>query len=369
MNSKLIILILLLLTIQTATAADTVIPTVTVITTINDNSVQITGNAADTSNDINVTAGIQRVELQIDGSSWVTASGTLAYNYTYTNLNNGYHVVGVRSIDNSNNPSDITYKTFLINSETETAIDDLSWYITISDAHFETVDDVFNVRTVTPNTDIRLKFDVNNDADTERKLRYTITRGTFEVTNDIIVRSDSSIEIDEWIVASILSDGTNRFEISVDDWITKEIVAKKDITITVSDSETVLVEAIDNEIPAWFVTVAELNNFSIDQTPDTAEYNEILIRIDKQDELLKVQQQEIKNLQTKIAQSSQSTPSEQPIQQAQIVPGYDNGLVFLLVGAAVIGWYNHKNPGKLWGRREEDQVPEDLEDPTKPLVK
>ena len=357
MNLKLIIFTLLLLT-SIASAADTIIPTVTVIATVNDNNVQITGNAADTSNDINVTAGIQRVEFQIDGSAWVTASGTTTYNYTYTDLDNGYHVVSVRSIDDSNNPSDITYKTFLINSETETAIDDLSWYITISDAHFETVDNVFNVRTVTPDTDIRLRFDVNNDADNERKLRYTVTRGTYESTDDIIVRSGSAIEIDEWIVASVLSDGTNRFEIKIDDWITKEVVAKKDITITVGGEIAIIV---DEDIPSWFKVVAEANNISLTSTPVSTEYNTILERIDKQDETIKVQQQEIKNLQNTASQQPTIAPTQSVAtpQPKQLIAGYDNIWV-LLAAAVALYMYNRKYPGKLWGKSEDtDEGSED----------
>ena len=362
MNLKLIIFTLILLT-SIASAADTTVPTVTVITTVVDNSAQITGNAADTSNDINVTAGVQRVELQIDGSAWVTASGTTTYNYTYSNLDNGYHVTGVRSIDTSNNPSDITYKTFLIDSETETAIDDLSWYITISDAHFETVDDVFNVRTVTPNTDIRLRFDVNNDADTERKFRYTVTRGTYESTDDIIVKSGSTIEIDEWIVASILSDGTNRFEISVDDWTTKEVVAKKEITITVS-SETATIT--DADIPVWFQAVAEANNISLSSTPDNTEYNAILERINKQDELLKVQQQEIKNLQNAKPDTQPVATTPTQTQQKQIIAGYDNiWIILALVGGLYV--YNKKYPGKLLGQSKDDE--QSPEDPDNPIVR
>ena len=371
MNLKNIIITLLLLT-SIASAADTSIPTVTVITTVSDNNAHITGNAGDTSNDINITAGVQRVELQIDGSAWTTASGTTTYNYTYSDLSNGYHVVGVRSIDDSNNPSTIKYKTFLVDSEAETEIDDLSWYITISDAHFETVDDIFNVRTVTSDVDVRLRFTVNNDADTERKLRYTISRGTFEVSDDIIIKAGDTIEVDEWVVASVLTQGTNRFEISIDDWTTKTVVATKDVTITLSDTADTTSKSTE-DIPVWFQTVAELNNISLDPSPVNVEYTAIMDRLDTLDETNKVQQQEIKNLQAKLAQpqvQTQSASAPASAESKQLIAGYDN-IWLVLVAAVGLYMYNKKNPGKLFGGSTSTDVPDAFydKDPNEPIVK
>jgi len=320
---------------QIAAAADTQIPTVTAIITVTDNQASITGTAADTSNDANTTAGIQRVELKLNDQPWVTASGTTTYNYTFNNLKNGNHVVAVRAIDTSNTPSATTYKIFNIDSETETDINDLSWYVSISNAHFETMDSVFNIRTVNIDKDIKISFDINNDAYTERKLRYIITRGSYESSDDVIIKAKSDTEIEEWIVGSVLDVGVNRFKISIDDWETHTTVAEKEITITVENIITIEYE----EIPIWFQTVAELNNFSLSGTPVPDEYEEIITRLNTQDEIIKTQQQEIKNLQSK----PETQPTIPEVQKSQVIDGVDN--IWLLIAAAIILYvYNKKYP-------------------------
>lgn len=328
---KLLIFIILLLTISTAAASDTQIPTVTASITVTDNQASVTGTAADTSNDINVSAGIQRVELKLNDQPWVTASGT--YNYTFNNLKNGNHVVAVRAIDLSNNPSTTIYKIFNIDSETETDINDLSWYISINNAHFETIDSVFNIRNVNINKDIKISFDINNDADTERKLRYTITRGSYESTDDVIVKAKSDTEIEEWIVGLVLDVGVNRFEITVDDWETHTTVAEKEIAITVENIITIE----DEDVPIWFQKVAELNNLSLSGTPVPDEYKEIITRLNTQDEIIKTQQQEINNLQ------QIKTVTQPTVQKSQVMDGIDN--IWLLIATAIgLFVYNKKYP-------------------------
>lgn len=347
--NKLLIFIILLLTISPVAASDTQIPTVTASITVADNAATITGTAADTSNDINTTAGIQRVELKLNDQPWVTASGTTTYNYTFNNLKNGNHVVAVRAIDTSNNPSTTTYKIFNIDSETETDINDLSWYISISNARFETVDSVFNIRTVNINKDIKISFDINNDADTERKLRYIITRGSYESSDDVIIKAKSDTEIEEWIVGSVLDVGVNRFKISIDDWETHTTVAEKEITITVENIITIE----DEDIPIWFQKVAELNNFSLSGTPVPDEYNEIITRLNTQDEIIKTQQQEIKNLQQSTVQ-----PTAQPdTQKSQVIAGVDN--IWLLIATAIgLFFYNKKYP--IFKNKQEEYNDEPL---------
>nr|WP_321496308.1 hypothetical protein [uncultured Methanolobus sp.] len=273
------ILLLITFLISPALASDTKIPTVSPsVRLLGDGQASVYGTAVDTTNDYNVTYGVSRVEVKVDSSNWVTATGTTTFNYTVSDLDKGNHVVGIRAIDYSLNPSEIVYLDFYIDSDYDADEDDdedLSWYISIDDLEFLTLEDTFNVMKVEEGTDIAIAFDIQNEYDETRKIRYTITKGTYELEDDISVKADDDVSIEEWISGSYLTLGVNRFTITLEDWDTQDTVAEKSISLTVVESGTLedddTTGLSNDEMPDWFIEFAELNGLTITSTSADAD--------------------------------------------------------------------------------------------------
>lgn len=357
MKTKIIFFVtMVMMLISVASAADTTAPTVDVSVSIDNNQATISGTAADTSNDVNVTAGIQRVELSLDGNPWVTASGTAEWTYTFEGLANGHHAVSVRSIDSSNNPSETVIQSFSVDYE-DIGNNDLSWYITISDLHFRTESQTFNVRTVETGNDVCVVFDIVNEADTDRKLRYTVTKGTIDVQGDTVVASGKSEEVKEWFNSQDMIIGVNLFDIEVEDWETHETVAEKTVSITVEDipapevvEETVV--SVDDEIPAWFVTVAKLNNISLTADETDVYVVELEKKIADQKATIDKQTGDISNLQARVT-DLESGDTSQPV-QSSMLPGVDDRVIYLVI-LLIIGYFGNKKYNWIDNGKEEEQ--------------
>ncbi len=87
------------------------IPTVdTISTTVNSTSVTINGTASDDDNNID------RIEIQIDGGSWIAAQGTNTWNITLNDQLSGDHIVNARAIDSDNLTSETVSTTYSIDA-------------------------------------------------------------------------------------------------------------------------------------------------------------------------------------------------------------------------------------------------------------
>ena len=270
MISKILLFLLFVsLLVGTSLASDTLSPTVLPsVRLVGSGDAVVSGTASDATGDDGTVSGIQRVEIKLDSYGWVTASGTTTFNYNLSNLVVGNHIVGIRAFDLSNNPSDIVYLDFYVDSDYDTSTDndddDLSWYVSIGDLHFETMDTTFGVLKVEEGTDVGINFDIENDFWDDRKIRYSIVKGSYEVENDIIVDAEDDESVEEWIPGTYLTVGTHRFDIVLEDWETKDTVAEKSISLTVVDKGTLQVSDVttslsssDSLIPDWFIPIAE----------------------------------------------------------------------------------------------------------------
>ncbi|HAE43019.1 MAG TPA: hypothetical protein DCG34_08910, partial [Clostridiales bacterium] len=178
---------IIVLMISCVSAADTQLPTVSpVVNVLGNGQVQLSGTASDTSNDVNVTPGITRVEARLNSGAWVTCSGTTSFEYIFSDLSVGSHVIGVRAIDRSLNPSEIVHVDFsLSSSDVNVKDNDLSWYITIDNLHFETMRDFNNVLTVDTESDVSVNFKISNDHSQPVNLRWIISKGSLEFKDNV----------------------------------------------------------------------------------------------------------------------------------------------------------------------------------------
>lgn len=330
------------LLIGIAFAADTTEPTVDFTVSVDDDSALIEGTAADTSNDENVTAGVQRVEIRIDDNSWVSVTGTTEWSYTVHDLEDGYHTVSARSIDKSNNPSETRIKSFQIDYVDVTE-NDLSWYINIEDFSFRTLSDI-NVRQVEEGEDIGIYFDIENEYDTDRRLKYTISIGTAEIEDNVVVFAGKSYEVEEWVVSSIFKMGENMVDVELVDKDTMEKVADKTYTVTIVEKQPETdsqydVTTGDNSVPEWFVTWAEANGMPVEQ--EDQDISDIKLSLEDVDKRLVELEKDYSELDGEVSglqvTSNQATGQQaQASETPQIITGIDNWI--LLVAAAILAY-------------------------------
>jgi hypothetical protein len=330
---QLLFITIIFMMISTACAADTLAPTVSPSVDILGNGlVKVSGTAADTTNDVNVTAGITRVEVKLDSGNWVTASGTTSFEYTFSGLSVGNHVISVRSIDYSHNPSDIVFVDFqLTSSDVPIDDDDLSWYISITGLHVQTVTDVFNVMKVPEGTDININFDIENDYDQPVNLRWILTKGTYELKDNVQVRPGKSVSVSEWISGSYITTGTHRFTVQLIDWDTKETISEKTLTLTVTENQASTAKKVSgdqDEIPQWFLLIAEQNGWKLPASGSSGDLSDVQQTLD-------AHEQDLKSIRTEIASLKNSNSNSGSQNTSTNSDGIDNRYIY----AAIVGLF------------------------------
>ena len=346
-----------------ASAADTTEPTIDFTVSVDDDSALIEGTAADTSNDENVTAGVQRVEIRIDDNSWVSVTGTTEWSYTVQDLEDGYHTVSARSIDKSNNPSETRIKSFQVDYVDVTE-NDLSWYINIEDFSFRTLSDI-NVRQVEEGEDIGIYFDIENECDTDRRLKYTISIGTAEIEDNVVVFAGKSYEVEEWVVSSIFKMGENMVDVELVDKDTMEKVADKTYTVTIVEKQPETdsqpdVTTGDNSVPQWFVTWAKANGMPVEE--EDKQLSEMQTSLQSIDERLTEIEKDYSELDgevsgLQVASNQAAGQQAQTSRTSQIITGIDNWV--LLVAAAILAYLFRERLGLVKPEEQGWDYPDD----------
>jgi hypothetical protein len=254
-------------------------------------------------------------------------------------------VVSVRAFDRSNNPSDILIESFEIDY---TDLDDteLSWYINIDDFEFRTLSSI-SVRSITPKEDVCVCFEIENEYDSDRRLKYTISIGTYEIEDTVAVKAGKSTDVEEWVDSSIFDMGLNRIEVEVVDKQTQEQVIDKTYTLTVveEDEESDESDSGSGDIPTWFVSWAEVNGFAVQE--DDSDVAETLGDMDSRLASLETQYNAMQ-YQVSSAQSATSTEDDG---SGQIVSGIDN--IYLLIAIAVLVYLFRERLGLVKSKEEE----------------
>jgi hypothetical protein len=293
-------------------------------------TVDFTGTAADNTS---------RVEIRFDGDYWNTVDGTSDWSYSKTFRESGSHVVEVRSIVNST-VHDTKYQTFTLDfdEKSSTSVEDLSWYISVSNVEFATIQET-GVREVKKGKDVKVSFDISNEHDSERKLRYTLTRGSWEKEGSLIIDDSDSEEVSHWIAGSQLSSGTNRFEVTVDDYSTKSTVADKTATVTViSETEKSSTDS-ESQIPDWFKAVAKENNFTLPGDEEDKVNRKVIDKLENLNESIQEQQDTVEeNSDTIEKLRERLNDDESESSEGLKIAGYPAWMVGLVAAAGILAY-------------------------------
>lgn len=285
--------------------------------TVTDDVVTISGTAVN---------NVSRVDIRVDGQNWHTASGVLPeWQYEGT-FDTGSHYAEVQAISSTGEydtlflPFDVDYEAL--------AGDDLSWFISITDVEFLS-EEGMSVREVVSGDDVLLMFDIENGHSADARIRYTIEKGIYSVQDDTFVDAGDSETVKEWVLSADLSDGVNRFTVTLEDWDTKEIIAEKVLSVEVVPVTSVVIS--DEEIPEWFVSVAEYNNLTLVES-DTN--RDLLAEIQKLNDKIDEQNDKIGTLNTDIKNLKSTDGTSTGTQKASIADSENFGVyVLLLLGA------------------------------------
>jgi hypothetical protein len=363
MTNKQIILFVLSIMILTCTVMtvsasdDTEAPEFDINIKTDGDQVNVYGDVDDVAPENVSASGVDRVELKFDVEQWTTADlSNNEYSYNYELEESGYHSVQIRAYDNAGN-YDTVVKTYTasFNSDSDLELED---YVSIKSAKFTTLDSYGYISSVTEGTDIGITFDIQNDAETDIRTRVTVSSSTgfYEEEEDYSVDSGDEEEVQFWIAADVLKEGTNRFEIKIKDLATRDILDEKTMTISVETSEEESITdstTTDSEIPAWFVAVAEENDMVFPGDDDTTE---LQAEIDQLNSTVAEQQDKIGKLEADISrlnnQNSNPTQSTQSNDDGQIIAGVDNIFLYIAV-AGLLYWKRDKVQEILSGSSDE----------------
>ena len=99
---------------KTAAQSTQIPPTISIVTPTNNaviaGNLQISGTAGD-------TAGLQNIQVQLDGGLWITAAGTTSWSLSLNSSNflNGPHLISARATDTSGNVTTVSNNAWFFN--------------------------------------------------------------------------------------------------------------------------------------------------------------------------------------------------------------------------------------------------------------
>jgi hypothetical protein len=331
------------------------------------NQANVYGDVDDVAPDNVSSSGVDRVELKFDTDSWVTADlSDGEYSYTKELEESGYHSLQIRAYDNDGN-YDTVVKTYTasFDSGSDSSLTTKD-YISIKSAKFITFDSYGFVSEVEQNTDVAVSFEIRNDADKDIRIRSTVAASTgfYEDEDDLTVQSGDSEKQEFWIPANTLKKGSNRFEIEIMDLSTREKLDDKTLTLQVTESTTddgtSGTQNDPEEIPAWFVAIAEENDMKL---PGDEDNSELQAEIESLNSTVVDQQDKISKLEADISRlNNQNNPAQSTSDSGdddQIIAGIDNMLLYI-AAAGLLYWKREYIQDIISGDSDDDISDEEL---------